>query len=139
VRRFWQGSVDHRGVPGAPGRVVTLVEDAEGFVAGVCYRVPAADESAVLARLDHREKGGYERRHVVVETAAGGVDALLYAATKRNPNYLGAAPVHAIAAQIAGAAGPSGPNLEYVLELAQALDALGEEDEHVAAIVRHLT
>ena len=138
VRRFWQGSIDHRGVPGTPGRVVTVVPSADPAPCwGVAYRVSQANVTEVLARLDHREQGGYERETVEVELAAGArssgraVQALMYLATEANPNYLGPAPLDTIARQIVSAVGPSGPNPEYVMRLAEALRAMGAADDHV--------
>ena len=88
----------------------------------------------MLATLDHREKGGYARREIPCFALDGEAllgDALVYHALPGNPNHLGPASVGEIAAQVADAHGPSGPNPEYVLRLAEALRALGAEDDHV--------
>lgn len=155
-RRFWQGSEDHRGVPGAPGRVVTLVpHDHEHAVAhaeewgeteekvwGLCYGVHKDDLENVLAYLDMREKGGYERTDVPVytDTAAGSeptVHAMLYCATPNNEVYAGPAPLAVVAAQIARSAGPSGPNFEYLAALSLALETMEVRDPHVHALHDH--
>lgn len=141
VRRFYQGSTDHRGVPGAPGRVVTLIAEAEGRCSGMLYRVDARDRDAVLAALDHREQGGYTRLEVnaFFEGEGGAfVPAITYFAGAENPNYLGSASIVEIAAQVRSARGPSGENADYVTRLAAALRELGVEDEHVFAIEREL-
>ncbi|HVS65487.1 MAG TPA: gamma-glutamylcyclotransferase [Thermoanaerobaculia bacterium] len=148
-RRFWQGSTDHRGVPGAPGRVVTLVRDPAAVCWGLAYRVGEGDRGAVLDQLDQREQGGYDRVWVDTELDAGAagrtrsaarerVVSLLYVATGRNPNYLGPAPIAEIAEQVRRSHGPSGSNLEYVLSLHAALRELGIVDPHVNEVAAEL-
>lgn len=136
ARRFWQGSTDHRGVPGAAGRVVTLVTDAAARCPGAAYRVDPACAAEVLAELDHRERGGYERLDVVLEADpdCDEIPGITYVATPRNRNYLGPAPLDEIAAQVRRSRGPSGANLEYVLRLAACLRDMAQEDPHVFAL-----
>jgi cation transport regulator ChaC len=140
-RRFWQGSVDHRGVPERPGRVVTLLPHAPSRCWGAAFRLTAQQAEGVLAQLDHREKGGYRRLQQAVHAAEGEppfARALVYVATPDNRNYLGCAPLRDIAAQVIDAEGPSGPNREYVLELARSLRQMGSSDSHVFRLERVL-
>lgn len=137
ARRFWQGSTDHRGVPEAPGRVLTLIPAPQQRCWGVAYRVAADAWEQVIDTLDHRERGGFDRKRVTVEFRGcdrAAVEALVYVATERNPHYLGPAADSEIAAQIRNAHGPSGPNAEYALELAAALRSMDVADDHVFAI-----
>lgn len=140
ARRFWQASIDHRGVPSRPGRVVTLIKEPGALCFGTAYRLREEDRNAVLEGLDHRERGGFIKEFLPVyfggdlPEAETSISALVYVATERNPNYLGPAPLAAIASQVRASQGPSGPNLEYVLRLAEALRAMGVEDEHVFAL-----
>ncbi|PXX98608.1 gamma-glutamylcyclotransferase [Halomonas sp. LBP4] len=139
VRRFWQGSHDHRGTPEAPGRVATLVREPGAICHGMAYRI--APE--VLRPLDVREKNGYLREVIRLHFDDGqgegeNAEGLVYLATEDNAAFLGEAPLDAIAEQIAMAHGPSGPNRDYLLNLAQALRDLGVDDPHVFALARRL-
>jgi cation transport protein ChaC len=127
-RRFWQGSTDHRGTAQAPGRVATLIEGGECW--GAAFRLRERDIEEVLARLDHREQGGYERQEVRI----GALQALVYFATSDNPNWLGPAPLREIASTIRNSHGPSGPNLEYLMRLVEALGP--RSDSHLRELYR---
>jgi cation transport regulator ChaC len=137
ARRFWQGSPDHRGAPEAPGRVVTLVPDDSARCGGMAYRVSPAVWDVVLASLDERESGGFERYEVAIalrDAARGVVQGLVYVAVAGNPNYLGPASAGQIADQVRRCRGRSGTNLEYVLRLAESLDEIGFPDPHVSDV-----
>ncbi len=134
-RRFWQASHDHRGTPESPGRVVTLVEKTGARCKGMAYRV----SPDVFEHLDVREKNGYLRFTTPMTFDDGVVeDGLVYIATEDNAAFLGPASAEDIARQIAGSVGPSGPNRDYLLNLAEALRDLGDEDPHVFEIEARL-
>ncbi|WP_426102562.1 gamma-glutamylcyclotransferase [Massilia sp. TSP1-1-2] len=136
TRRFWQGSHDHRGTEAAPGRVVTLVPESGAVCNGMAYLITPE----VFTHLDHREKNGYLRLATQItfddETS---VEGLVYIATADNAAYLGAASEQDIARQIAASSGPSGPNRDYLIDLAHALREMGKHDAHVFAIEQYLT
>lgn len=135
ARRFWQASHDHRGTLQAPGRVATLVPQAGAVCDGVAYLVTPQ----VFGHLDHREKNGYLRIATDMQFDDGSqAEGVIYIAAAGNPAYLGPASELNIARQIAAAAGPSGSNRDYLLQLAQALRALGTSDPHVFALERWL-
>ncbi len=65
-------------------------------------------------------------------------EGVVYLAGADNAAYLGPASEAEIARQIAASHGPSGPNRDYLLNLAQALRELGWDDAHVFALEREL-
>lgn len=131
-RRFWQASPDHRGVPEAPGRVVTLVPDAGALCWGMAFQVAASRWQTIIDELDHRERNGYSRHTVALEFEDGGsTEAITYVALQDNPSFIGPAPLPAMVRQIAEAHGPSGSNREYLARLAEHLTHLDIHDEEV--------
>lgn len=138
-RRFWQGSHDHRGVPEAPGRVVTLIPAADEKCGGMAYEISLEQAGEIFDQLDYREKNGYERHTAPLYfDELDTVNGVFYIAAENNPAFLGPASIESIAAQIKQSSGPSGSNEEYLYELASALRQYKIEDEHVFLIETEL-
>jgi cation transport regulator ChaC len=141
-------SQDHRGTPEAPGRVVTLIEreywqsltdhhqSAPERVWGVAYRIEREKVAEVKDYLDIREINGYSIQYASFYPAKGesAIRTLVYIGTPDNDQFTGVQEPQALSEHITRSHGPSGPNIEYLLSLEAALDALGPEagDEHVS-------
>ncbi|TPX71500.1 hypothetical protein SpCBS45565_g01144 [Spizellomyces sp. 'palustris'] len=165
VRRFWQGSTDHRGTPSTPGRVVTLIPYEEWLHTygmadphkhsptdccwGVAYKIPDEKIESVKAHLDHREKNGYQIFTSDVYHPDGGKDAegndlpvvkdaMVYVATGDNESFLGPVDLELMAKQIAETKGPSGWNADYLLGLCHSMRILAPHapDPHLIELER---
>ena len=79
-----------------------------------------------VQELEHREKQYDGREHLDVYTSNSDTEpalcrVLTFVATSKSVNWLGPASMEAIAQQIAASTGPSGPNHDYLDQLAKAL------------------
>jgi cation transport protein ChaC len=148
-RRFWQSSTDHRGTFSFPGRVVTILEDehrdvlrlglGSGCIWGMCFRIRGLSE--ILPDLDFRERHGYTRTVAPVRGADGsalGRAVLYFAKPGDDPAYIGPEADEATALTIHRAVGPSGPNLQYLLQLHHWCIANRVPDTYLDRLV-HLT
>ncbi|KAL0819130.1 hypothetical protein ABMA28_008390 [Loxostege sticticalis] len=141
LRRFYQHSIDHRGIPEKPGRVVTLIKSDEpnSKVWGVAYKIRTEDIEQVTKHLDYREKNGYSKKTVTFHPKDKSVEPFsltLYIATEENESFAGPASIEDIAKQVVSCQGPSGPNKEYVYNLAEAMRQLAPDvhDDHLFAL-----
>ncbi|KAG7510173.1 glutathione-specific gamma-glutamylcyclotransferase 1-like [Solea senegalensis] len=140
-RRFWHGDDFYRGDKERPARVATLVEDWDAHTWGVAYEVTDSHAEESLQYLNMREVvlGGYVTQTVEFTPKDGDqapLLALVYIATASNPIYLGPASDKDIAAQVAVCSGKTGPNVEYVVRLAEFMRLFCPEvdDEHLFSI-----
>ena len=123
-----------------PGRVVTLVPDPEGSVWGVAYKIPLESCENVRNHLDHRERGGYTRVYVTFNPREKNIKPfkiMLYIGTSDNPQYM-PADDEEIARVIKDSIGPSGPNTEYLFNLAEYVrnNIPEDQDSHLFGIER---
>jgi len=162
-RKFAHKSNDHRGTKENPGRVVTLIKDISGICVGVAYEVSSTNLNPLLEHLDYREKCGYDRiqlsvykypTHGFILTNQNEVDmpsvvkitdsAILWVGSENpneNPEFVKDEDELVTADIILNSVGPSGKNIDYLLNMASYLRHIGVCDPYVMrmeSIVLHL-
>lgn len=141
-RRFWQLSPDHRGTPEKPGRTVTLVPDEKSVCWGIAFKVAEEHVAATREYLDFREKAGYslvKMRFRPDDKAVAPFEVEAYM-SQGDAHHAGPSELEEICQTIVQSEGPSGPNIEYALLLADTLhkQAPHVPDQHVFDVERRV-
>jgi len=144
ARRMWQGNETHRGTPGKPGRVATLVEDKKEETHGVAMELQGKE---ALDYLNNREMtlGGYSQQITLFHPLSSDEEGIVVvpfpvlvfvASPNSGPYWLGPASSSEIAKQVVSSEGASGHNVEYVLKLAEWLhkEVPDAWDDHLFSI-----
>lgn len=136
-------STDHRGVPEKPGRVANLIKAQDDHsCGGMAYLIVAGKEAEVLAELDQREAGGYERIKVPFASKDRQrdlkVEVLTYSVPEDAAEFISSETLAQKAEAISGAEGSSGSNLAYVLNLVDALDELNFQEDGLLELLNLL-
>jgi cation transport protein ChaC len=129
-RAFCIYSVHHRGVPERKGLVLGLA--AGGATRGVAYRVAETDWPRTHAYLLEREQPTetYFEAWARVRLENGDrVSALVFLSNVAHPQWAGVMDLETQARLIAGAAGLSGRNIDYLRDLVVHLRAEGVADK----------
>jgi glutathione-specific gamma-glutamylcyclotransferase len=134
-------SFDHRGTPERPGLVLGL--DFGGACRGIAYRVTANKRAPTIAYLREREQTTAVYRELVRSIWLAGnperrVDALCYVVDRGHPQYAAGLNHDKQLHIVRQAHGRSGPNRDYVLETAKALEALNIVDHELQVLAERL-
>ncbi|WP_315924675.1 gamma-glutamylcyclotransferase [Mesorhizobium sp. SP-1A] len=129
----------HRGTRERPGLVLGL--DRGGSCVGLAFRVPGELREEIVGYLRERElvTHVYLERMLDVRLASGeSVPAVAYVVDRRHEQYAGALGEADAAAVVAGSAGQSGRNEDYLFNTIEHLEALGIRDRWLEGVARRV-
>ena len=122
-----------------PALMLSL-EPQAGRCHGLAFRIAAETVHAESAILWRREmlRGGYSPALLPMSTPQGPITALAFVSNTTHSAYVGELSLDETVAMIASGRGVLGTNREYLVQLAQQLDALGIEDPYVKELHRQI-
>ena len=133
-----QASTDHRGTVHRPGAVASLRASPQRFVIGKLFEIAPSDQDRVFEKLDVREQNGYSLIPISVEVGEAIFEAVTYIALPGNPWDLGEPSIDQLVQTVLLAVGPSGSNMDYILQLYRECQIMSSGDEPWKALVAAL-